>query len=573
MKFFFRDLFLAIISNRGDRTNDDDMTTIKRIILSVLTVLVILIAGTSLWSSWQQPQIQSRLELYQTNLLLQASQWQPQENEKENFSSARNTLVGDKPLEAATQQYQAARESAQKNLQKAIAQLKQLREQPPSTPATPKPQTEIAPATDTSRTRQQQILQQSINQLEKLIAELDLRLGILQAQQGKTDVALKTWDRVRFEGSKGAGETEGENLIQNPQAPSPQPPAPNLGETANVLTGLWSDPARLLPDAQQVIQASLDGWFRDRALSRLYELQQRQAPLEELQATEQATAEQALLKLAIIGSIPAAAGFTGLGLIIFLVTQRFRKGKESLLARNEDTAWSTPWTGEIVWQVFIVGFFLMGQLIIPLALTFLNVKPNVGNVRMQAFYVLVNYLLLAAGGLGVLYLSIKPFFPLPEGWFRLKLFGNWFFWGLGGYCVALPLVVVVSIINQQLWQGQGGSNPLLSLTLESQDQVALFIFFFTAGIAAPFFEEFLFRGFLLPSLTRYLPVWGAIVLSSLLFALAHLSLSEILPLTVLGMVLGIVYTRSRNLLSSMFLHSLWNSGTLLSLFILGSGSS
>ena len=96
------------------------------------------------------------------------------------------------------------------------------------------------------------------------------------------------------------------------------------------------------------------------------------------------------------------------------------------------------------------------------------------------------------------------------------------------------------------------------------------IFFLTAAIAAPLFEEFLFRGFLLPSLTRYMSVWGAIFVSSLLFAAAHLSLSEILPLTALGMVLGIVYTRSRNLLSCMLLHSLWNSGTLISLFLLGS---
>ena len=540
--------------------------TIKRIILSVLTVLAILLAGVSLWESWQQPQIQSRLELYQTNLLLQASQWQPQESEGKNLSAARDALVGDKPLAVAGEQYQAARDSAVKNLDKAQAQLKELRSQPISTPATPKPQSEIAPATDTSRLRQQQLLQKSINQLEKVIAELDLRLGILQAQQGQTDKALKTWERVRAKGS------EGENSVQNSSlTPAPLPLAPDL--TANVLIGLWSNPARLLPDAQQLIQANLDGWFRDLALSQLYQLQQRQAALEELQAAKQAAAEQALLKLAIIGSIPAVTGLTGIGLIIFLVGQRLSKGKESLLARNEDTAWSTPWTGETVWQVFIVGFFLMGQLLIPLALTILKVKPTAGNLRQQAFYVLANYLFLAGGGLGVLYLSIKPFFPLPADWFRLNLRGFWWLWGLGGYCVALPLVVVISIINQQLWQGQGGSNPLLSLALESQDSVALGIFFFTAAIAAPLFEEFLFRGFLLPSLTRYLPVWGAIVVSALLFAIAHLSLSEILPLATLGIVLGVVYTRSRNLLSSMLLHSLWNSGTLLSLFILGSSSS
>jgi hypothetical protein len=144
-------------------------------------------------------------------------------------------------------------------------------------------------------------------------------------------------------------------------------------------------------------------------------------------------------------------------------------------------------------------------------------------------------------------------------------------WGIGGYLVAIPIVVIISIVNQQIWQGQGGSNPLLFLAVQAQDPIALLIFFSTAAIAAPLFEEMIFRGFLLPSLTRYFPVWGAIVLSSLLFSIAHLSLSEVLPLTALGLVLGIVYTRSRNILASMIVHSLWNSGTLLSLFILGSG--
>jgi membrane protease YdiL (CAAX protease family) len=44
----------------------------------------------------------------------------------------------------------------------------------------------------------------------------------------------------------------------------------------------------------------------------------------------------------------------------------------------------------------------------------------------------------------------------------------------------------------------------------------------------------------------------------------------VFPLATLGIILGVVYTRSRNLLSSILLHSLWNSGTLISLFILGS---
>ena len=78
-----------------------------------------------------------------------------------------------------------------------------------------------------------------------------------------------------------------------------------------------------------------------------------------------------------------------------------------------------------------------------------------------------------------------------------------------------------------------------------------------------------FRGFLLPSLTKYMTAGWAIGLSGLIFAAAHLSLSEVLPLTLLGCILGGVYSRSRNLLSPMLLHSLWNSATMLGLFILG----
>jgi membrane protease YdiL (CAAX protease family) len=128
----------------------------------------------------------------------------------------------------------------------------------------------------------------------------------------------------------------------------------------------------------------------------------------------------------------------------------------------------------------------------------------------------------------------------------------------------------VALLNQQLWQGQGGSNPLLQTVLEERDPVALVVFFVTAALAAPLFEETLFRGFLLPSLSRYMGLPWAIGLSGLIFATAHLSLSEILPLTLLGIVLGFVYSRSGNLLSPMVLHSLWNGATMAGLWILGS---
>ncbi|MFM6197400.1 MAG: lysostaphin resistance A-like protein [Planktothrix sp.] len=502
--------------------------TLKRWILAILTLMAVSFLGLSLLSSWTQPQIQSRLELYQTNLLLHASQWQGQEEQQESLITFKDNLIGQTPVKEAYKQYQEVQESVEKTLVKVEDRS-----------------TVIAP--------------DSLNELQQLNQDLKLQIGILQTQLGQPDKALKTWQSLIEPQSVAYAVSSSQQI------------------TAKVLTGLWQKPARLLPDAEPILQQKLDGWFRYQALVKLYTLQQRPEALLDLETKEQKQAETAIFKLIIVSAIPGLGLVSGLILAIILGIQALLKGKNSILATNLDVHWLIPWSWEIILQVFVVGFSLLGQLVIPLTLKEvfqgLNLQPNTFDVREQAFYILITYLLLMVGGFSILYFSIKPYFPLPEGWFTVKLKDNWFFWGLGGYLVALPLVILVSLINQKLWDGQGGSNPLLPIALESQDSVALAIFFTTASIAAPIFEEIMFRGFLLPSLTRYLPLGSSIILSGFLFAAAHLNISEVLPLMTLGIVLGFVYTRSRNLLASMFMHGLWNSGTLLSLYILGSGGS
>ncbi|NEP80415.1 MAG: CPBP family intramembrane metalloprotease [Okeania sp. SIO3B3] len=503
--------------------------TVKRLILSILSIVAISFIGFSLFSSVTQPQIQGRLELYQTNLLLHAAEWEPEDLDGKNFAVASEALIGNDSYQAGLIQYKNARQSAQQQLEKQILEVENLGEV--------------------------EQLDRNISQLKSLINEFDINIGILLAQKNQVDEARQSWQNLT--------ESEIENR--------------SLGETAKVLSEIWNKPAKILPDAEVLIQKNLDGWFRYRALKQLYKLQERQEVLVQLETQEQEIAQQAVLKLAIVAGLPGMGLVFGVGLLIFLGVQWLISGKESLLLKNANLPWEVTWDGETILQVFVVGFFLVGQILIPLGLEifkgFTNWQPAMMGVRVQAGYILGSYILFSLGGLLVLYLSLKSFFPLPKGWFKFDLRGGWFLWGFGGYFVALPMVILISLINQQLWQGQGGSNPILPIALKGQDGLALALFYVTASIAAPVFEEIMFRGFLLPSLTKYMSVWGAIVASGFLFAIAHLNISEVLPLAVLGMILGVVYTRSRNLLSSMLLHSLWNSGTLLSLYILGSGAS
>ena len=61
---------------------------------------------------------------------------------------------------------------------------------------------------------------------------------------------------------------------------------------------------------------------------------------------------------------------------------------------------------------------------------------------------------------------------------------------------------------------------------------------------------------------------AAVAISAVLFALAHLSLGELLPLSVLGIGLGLLRWQSGRLAASVCLHALWNSLTFLNLLLL-----
>jgi hypothetical protein len=534
---------------------------VKRLILGLLTILAVINLFFSLKESLAQPQIQSRLELYQTNLVLQALEFKSErfaDEKEDNFklTTSLKTLVGENPYQDAKKQYQKARQEAktsQANLQSQLEKLSTLPERNSQSLSTKSENLSKNNSNQKSRAiaQQKKQLEQANNEIKRFIDEVDLNVGILTAQQGQIDRAREIWQNFLAKSNRSS-------TIDR--------------QLAETLIALWSKSSELPAKSEITIKSSLDGWFQYRALTQLYQQQNRQNELLALQAKEQEIAWNSLLKLFFIAIIPLIGGTIGVVLAIFLIAQRVLAKEKSLLATNGKLPWQTPWNWEITWQVLIVGFFFIGQILLPLLFGISSFNPGNLSLRYKAVYVLISYLSMAASGLLVLYFSIKPYFPLPQNWFRVRLFDKWPLWSLGGYTIAIPLVVVISLLNQQLWQGQGGSNPLLFLALQAQDRVALAIFFITASIAAPIFEEIIFRGFLLPSLTRYFSVTNAILLSSLIFAIAHLSLSEVLPLTTLGIILGVVYTRSRNLFASMLLHSLWNSGTLISLFILGSGS-
>ena len=134
--------------------------------------------------------------------------------------------------------------------------------------------------------------------------------------------------------------------------------------------------------------------------------------------------------------------------------------------------------------------------------------------------------------------------------------------------LVLPLVALVGWLLERLVGDPGGSNPLLELVLNSANPLALLCFAITAMVLAPLFEETLFRGVLLPVLAQRWGGLAAVVVSALLFGIAHLSLGELPPLFVLGLGLGWLRLQSGRLGPSVLMHSLWNGLTFANLLLL-----
>ncbi len=81
-----------------------------------------------------------------------------------------------------------------------------------------------------------------------------------------------------------------------------------------------------------------------------------------------------------------------------------------------------------------------------------------------------------------------------------------------------------------------------------------------ATIIAPISEEIVFRGWLFNALKRRIPVWPAIMLSSLLFALIHPSVSS-LTTFLFGVCMAIAYYKTQNLWVAIAMHAL-NNGVI-----------
>ena len=92
---------------------------------------------------------------------------------------------------------------------------------------------------------------------------------------------------------------------------------------------------------------------------------------------------------------------------------------------------------------------------------------------------------------------------------------------------------------------------------------AVWLTLLNVALVPAIFEEFMYRGFLLNLFKR---AWGpiiAIVLSGILFGLYHVKLTQVIPLSFLGMLLGFLAWQSESIFPAMIGHFINNGLSII----------
>jgi membrane protease YdiL (CAAX protease family) len=121
----------------------------------------------------------------------------------------------------------------------------------------------------------------------------------------------------------------------------------------------------------------------------------------------------------------------------------------------------------------------------------------------------------------------------------------------------IPLAYAVATLNEAIVP----ADPTYRESLQSlvpHDRASLVAGFLGIVVMAPLGEEILFRGLLLGTLGRSLRAMTAIVVTGIFFGLTHLVPWLVLPISILGIVLGILVWLTRTLTAAWIAHALFN---------------
>lgn len=129
------------------------------------------------------------------------------------------------------------------------------------------------------------------------------------------------------------------------------------------------------------------------------------------------------------------------------------------------------------------------------------------------------------------------------------------------------VVWITSVTNLLLYYFPADEREQLAITRMLSGGVVSVLF---VCVIAPILEEMLFRGIILRGFLQNYSPWRSIFLSSLLFALYHMTISQIPVAFITGCFLGWLYVKTKSLWPSIMAHFFYNSLVMMIVYAFSS---
>ena len=177
---------------------------------------------------------------------------------------------------------------------------------------------------------------------------------------------------------------------------------------------------------------------------------------------------------------------------------------------------------------------------------------------------------LWAGYLGaVVFAGSKGRGVIADFGLRIRAFDAPLGLALGIFCQLLVLPLLYApIFSLTGTDKEALSRPAEQLAEGTDGTFSWLLFALLVGILAPVVEELFYRGLLLKALEkRRMPVWAAVLVSSILFAGMHMQTLQFPGLLLVGLVAGTLAAITGRLGPSIWLHIGFNMTTVVALFM------
>lgn len=185
---------------------------------------------------------------------------------------------------------------------------------------------------------------------------------------------------------------------------------------------------------------------------------------------------------------------------------------------------------------------------------------------VQLLFVFISFIVVP-----IIWYSFVNRLSLKEILVRLQLrregLGTALLWGFITIVTAFLITMVIGLVYMYLTK----IDPSTLSNIPDLQQFFSLPSLYLLVIIQPFCEEFFFRGFLFEKTTKLGGSIFAVVITSILFGISHLSYTyayAAVIAVILGLLLSFVLLKTKNLYSAIFAHTLINVASL-TLFIFG----